>query len=176
MAIAPTYLSVVVPGAQSLLVIRALRLLRVFRVLKLAQFLGEARQLRTALWASLRKITVFICTVLTLIVIIGALIYVIEGDRNGFTSIPTSIYWTIVTMTTVGYGDLTPQTVFGKLVASVVMLIGYAIIAVPTGIVSVELARATRGPVSTQVCLHCAREGHDPDARHCKYCGAALGP
>jgi voltage-gated potassium channel len=174
LAILPTYLSLLLPGAQSLLVIRALRLLRVFRVLKLAQFLREASQLRTALWASQRKIIVFLSTVLTLVVIIGAAMYLIEGERHGFTSIPKSIYWTIVTMTTVGYGDLTPQTVFGKMLASAVMIIGYSIIAVPTGIVSVELAHATRADVSTQACLECAREGHDTDARHCKYCGAAL--
>ncbi len=174
LAIAPTYVSLVFPGAHSFLVIRALRLLRVFRVLKLARFLGEARQLRAALWASLRKVTVFLITVLALVVIIGAIIYLIEGEEHGFTSIPTSIYWAIVTMTTVGYGDLVPQTVFGKLLASAVMIIGYAIIAVPTGIVSVELAYAKRSSISTQACLQCSREGHDDDAEHCKYCGAAL--
>jgi len=174
LAIVPTYLSLVLPGAQSLLVIRALRLLRVFRVLKLAHFLGEARQLRSALTASVRKVTVFLFTVLTLVVIIGSTMYLMEGPKNGFTSIPTSIYWAIVTMTTVGYGDIAPQTVLGKMLASAVMIIGYAIIAVPTGIVSVELAQAKRVEMNTQVCTQCAREGHDTDAHHCKYCGAAL--
>ncbi len=174
LAIVPTYLSLVLPGTQSRLVIRALRLLRVFRVLKLVHFLGEARELRTALIASVRKVTVFLFAVLTLVLIIGSTMYLLEGAKNGFTSIPTSIYWAIVTMTTVGYGDIAPQTVFGKFLASAVMIIGYAIIAVPTGIVSVELAQVKRGPVSTQVCPQCAREGHDADARHCKFCGAAL--
>jgi voltage-gated potassium channel len=174
LAVAPTYLSLIFPGTQSLLVIRALRLLRVFRVLKLAKFLSEARELRTALLASRRKISVFLTTVLTLILVIGAVMYLVEGDSNGFTSIPKSIYWTIVTMTTVGYGDITPQTVTGKFIASIVMFIGYGIIAVATGIVSVELAQATRAPVSTQACRECSREGHDADARHCKHCGAVL--
>jgi voltage-gated potassium channel len=155
-------------------VIRALRLLRIFRVLKLAQFLREARHLQTALQASQRKIAVFLSSVLTLVLIIGALMYLIEGERHGFTSIPKSIYWAIVTMTTVGYGDITPQTILGKLLASAVMIIGYSIIAVPTGIVSVEIAKVTRANVSTQACLHCSREGHDADARFCKYCGEAL--
>ncbi|UCE01919.1 MAG: ion transporter [Candidatus Latescibacterota bacterium] len=174
LAVMPTYLSLILPGTQSLLVIRALRLLRVFRVLKLAHFLREGRQLRAALWASRRKIAVFLATVLLLVLVIGAVMYLVEGEGHGFTSIPKSIYWTIVTMTTVGYGDITPQTVLGKLIASAVMIMGYAIIAVPTGIVSVELAHATRTPVSTQACRECSREGHDADARHCKFCGAAL--
>ena len=128
------------PGAQSLLVIRALRLLRVFRVLKLAHFVGEARELRAALRASARKIIVFLGAVLTIVVIVGSLMYLIEGEEHGFTSIPLSIYWAIVTMTTVGYGDIAPQTPLGKILASAIMIIGYGIIAVPTGIVSVELA------------------------------------
>jgi voltage-gated potassium channel len=174
LAIVPTYLSVFVAGAQSLLVIRALRLLRVFRVLKLAQFVGEARLLGTALRASGRKILVFLGTVLTLVVIIGALMYLIEGDAGGFTSIPQSIYWAIVTMTTVGYGDIAPLTVAGKMLASVVMVTGYGIIAVPTGIVTVELAGASRKMLSTQACPTCGGDVHDTDARFCKYCGASL--
>jgi len=174
LAIAPTYLSVILPGSQSLLVIRALRLLRIFRVLKLAQFLREARQLKAALWASQRKIAVFLSSVLTLVLIIGSLMYLIEGEAHGFSSIPKSVYWAIVTMTTVGYGDITPQTVLGKLLASAVMIIGYSIIAVPTGIVSVEIAKVSAGNISTQACQHCSREGHDKDARFCKYCGAGL--
>jgi len=173
LAIVPTYVSVAVPGAQSLLVIRALRLLRVFRVLKLVHFVDEAHQLRVALRGSLRKVTIFLGVVLTVVVIVGALMYLIEGAENGFTSIPRSIYWAIVTMTTVGYGDIAPQTVAGQTVAAIVMVLGYAIIAVPTGIVSVELARAGRD-VSTTACPSCASDGHDIDARHCKYCGAPL--
>ncbi len=141
-AIIPTYLSILVPGSQYLLVIRILRLLRVFRLLKLSEYVAEADTLRLALRASRRKISVFISAVVLLVVIIGALMYVIEGEVNGFTSIPRSIYWAIVTLTTVGYGDLSPKTSLGQMLASVVMVIGYGIIAVPTGIVSVELAHA----------------------------------
>ena len=175
LAIVPTYLSVFVPGSQYLLVIRILRLLRVFRLLKLSEYVSEADTLKRALRASRRKISVFISAVVLLVVIIGALMYVIEGEANGFTSIPRSIYWAIVTMTTVGYGDLSPRTALGQMVASVVMIIGYGIIAVPTGIVSVELAQVARDiRVSGQACPSCAAEGHDVDALHCKYCGAQL--
>ncbi|MGD8698501.1 MAG: ion transporter [Gemmatimonadales bacterium] len=174
LAIVPTYLSVLLPGAQSLIVIRALRLLRVFRVMKLVHFVGEARMLRAALHASRRKIVVFLGTVLTLVLIIGALMYLIEGERHGFTNIPQSIYWTIVTMTTVGYGDIAPATVLGRVLASVVMILGYGIIAVPTGIVTVEMASARKQPLSTRACGECMAEGHDSDAVHCKYCGARL--
>jgi voltage-gated potassium channel len=157
LAIVPTYLSVLVPGSQYLLVIRILRLLRVFRLLKLSEYVMEADVLRRALRASRRKISVFISAVLLLVVIIGALMYVIEGEANGFTSIPRSIYWAIVTLTTVGYGDLSPQTALGQMV------------------VSVELAHAVReGRVSGQACPSCGAEGHDPDAVCCKYCGAKL--
>ncbi len=174
LAIAPSYLSLIVSGTQSLIVIRALRLLRVFRVMKLAHFVGEARVLRTALRASVRKIIVFLGTVLTLVLIIGAMMYLVEGEEAGFTSIPQSIYWAVVTLTTVGYGDIAPQTVTGKFLASIVMIIGYGIIAVPTGIVTVELSEARRAAVSTRACPECAVEGHDPDARFCKACGAEL--
>jgi voltage-gated potassium channel len=176
MAIVPTYLTLLpfASGTQSLIVIRALRLLRVFRVFKLAHFLGEAQVLRRALRSSVRKVIIFAGTVLTLVVILGTLMYLIEGEQNGFTNIPQSIYWAIVTMTTVGYGDIAPQTVTGKCLASVVMIFGYGIIAVPTSIVTVEMAFAHRKKVSTQACPSCSLEGHDPDARHCKHCGAAL--
>ena len=174
LAILPTYLSFFVPGAQSLLVIRALRLLRVFRVLKLAHFVGESRVLWSAMRASARKIIVFLGFVLTSVVIVGSAMYLIEGEESGFHNIPESIYWCIVTMTTVGYGDLAPQTPLGKLLASVVMIMGYGIIAVPTGIVTVEVAGASRRQVSTQACPECAAEGHDPDAAFCKHCGAGL--
>lgn len=175
LAIIPTYLSIFVPGSQYLLVIRILRLLRIFRLLKLSEYITEADTLRRALRASRRKISVFLSAVVLLVVIIGALMYVIEGEENGFTNIPVSIYWAIVTMTTVGYGDLSPRTPFGQMVASIVMIIGYGIIAVPTGIVSVEIARAARQQnVTTQSCPECGAEGHDPDAICCKYCGATL--
>ena len=172
-AIIPTYLSLVVAGTQSLLVIRALRLLRVFRVLKLAQYLGEADEFLRALRASRAKITVFLGTVLTIVLIMGALMYVIEGEESGFTSIPTSMYWAIVTMTTVGYGDITPTTVFGQMLSALLLILGYGIIAVPTGIVSAELVRVPK-KVSTQACPSCSAEGHDHDATHCKFCGHKL--
>jgi len=178
LAIIPTYLSLVFVGAQSLVVIRALRLLRIFRVLKLARYLDESRVLVAALKASRPKITVFLFSVLTLVVIIGALMYLIEGADSGFTSIPRSIYWAIVTLTTVGYGEITPQTTLGQFLAGAVMIMGYGIIAVPTGIVSVELAEAARAgtpqSISTQACPACSRQGHDLDATYCKHCGAAL--
>jgi voltage-gated potassium channel len=175
LAILPTYLSVLIPGAQSLLVIRALRLLRVFRVLKLVHFVGEASQLRIALKASLRKIIVFLGAVLAIVVIVGSIMYLIEGEDHGFSNIPVSIYWAIVTMTTVGYGDIAPQTPLGKMLASIIMILGYGIIAVPTGIVSVELAGAARMTATGRACPGCGETGHDADARHCKHCGAGLG-
>lgn len=174
LAVLPTYLSVILPGAQSMLVIRALRLLRVFRVFKLAHFLAEARVLRSALAASRSKIVVFLVTVLTVVLIVGATMYLVEGRESGFDSIPRGVYWAIVTLTTVGYGDISPQTPLGQALASLVMILGYGIIAVPTGIVTVELGRASRRPVSTQACPGCGAEGHDPDARFCKHCGAEL--
>jgi voltage-gated potassium channel len=174
MAVVPTYLSLIIPGGQSLLVIRALRLLRVFRVFKMRHYVGEARALRGALRASGPKITVFLWTILTLVLVVSSLMYVIEGEENGFTSVPRSIYWAIVTMTTVGYGDVAPHTVLGQTLAAALMIMGYGIIAVPTGIVSVELAHATRHPISTQACASCSAEGHDHDAKFCKYCGAEL--
>jgi len=174
LAILPTYLSVLFPGSQSLLVIRGLRLLRVFRVLKLAQFVGEASQLKVALQASLRKIIVFLGAVLVIVIIVGSAMYLIEGEEHGFDNIPLSIYWAIVTMTTVGYGDMAPETPIGKALASVIMILGYGIIAVPTGIVSVELAGAARMTVTRRACPGCGAHGHDADARHCKFCGTEL--
>ena len=174
MAVLPTYLSIFIPGTQYLLVIRILRVLRIFRVLKLVQYLGAARMLGQALRASRRKITVFLFVVLTVVVIFGALMYLIEDAENGFTSIPQSIYWTIVTLTTVGYGDISPQTPLGQTIASIIMIIGYGIIAVPTGIVTVELSQAYRKEISTQACPECSAEGHDQDAKHCKFCGSQL--
>ena len=174
LAIAPTYLSLILPGSQYLLVIRSLRLLRIFRVLKLVQYLGEIQVLAAALRASARKIFVFVLTVLILVVILGSLMYLIEGSENGFTSIPLSIYWAIVTLTTVGYGDISPATSIGQAFAAVIMIMGYGMIAVPTGIVTVELSRHTSKAVSTQACMACSAEGHDRDAVHCKYCGVKL--
>jgi voltage-gated potassium channel len=173
LSIVPTYLALVVPDTQSLMVIRAIRLLRVFRILKAAQFLSEGQLLMTALRASRRKITLFLGAIVTTALIAGALMYVIEGERHGFTSIPRSMYWAVVTMTTVGYGDIAPRTPLGQAVAMCLMVLGYSIIAVPTGIVSVELAHAGR-PASRQACPSCGAEGHDLDATHCKYCGAHL--
>ncbi|NNC03771.1 ion transporter [Corallococcus exiguus] len=174
MALLPSFLSVLFPGAQTLLVIRVLRLLRVFRILKLGHLLGQAEVLLTALRASRPKIIVFLGTVLSIDVIMGAVMYMVEGEEHGFDSIPRSMYWAIVTMTTVGFGDITPKTVTGQFLASILMVMGYGIIAVPTGIVSVELAAATRQPPNTQACPGCGAQGHDLDARFCKRCGTAL--
>ena len=174
LAVLPTYLSRIVPGSQFLIVIRGLRVLRIFRVLKLVQYVSEAGVLLQALRASRRKITVFLFTVLTLVVILGSMIYIIEDGNNGFTSIPRSIYWAIVTLTTVGYGDISPQTALGQALAALIMILGYSIIAVPTGIMSLEISRASEHPVTTQACPECSAEGHDRDAKHCKYCGAKL--
>jgi voltage-gated potassium channel len=174
MSILPTYLSVLLPGSQYLIVIRILRVLRIFRVLRLAQYMGESRLLVQALRASRRKVAVFLFTVLTLVVVLGSVIYMVEGEEHGFTSIPKSIYWAIVTLTTVGYGDIAPQTPLGQFVAVIVMIIGYGIIAVPTGIVTVEMSQAFRQKVSAAVCPSCSAEGHDSDAVHCKRCGGKL--
>jgi len=176
LAIVPTYVSLFLPGTQYLLVIRVLRVLRVFRILKVAMYVGEARLLTRALAASRRKITIFFFTVLTLVTILGSLMYLIEGPENGFTSIPKSVYWAIVTLTTVGYGDISPRTPAGMFLASVVMVLGYAIIAVPTGIVTSEISYAiTAGrAVTTRACFECGAEGHDHDATHCKFCGSRL--
>ena len=170
----PTYLSVLVPGGQVLTVVRILRVLRVFRILKLAHYVGEARVLGQALKASRFKITVFVITVLSITVIVGSLMYLIEGPTtSGFTSIPRGVHWAIVTLTTVGFGDVTPQTPLGQTLASIVMIMGYGIIAVPTGILTaefVETALAHRGTP----CTDCGRGGHDRDASHCKWCGETL--
>lgn len=178
LAILPTYLALVIPGAMPLLVVRLLRLLRIFRVLRLLEFLDEANELAGALRRSGRKIFVFFSMILLLMVVFGSLIYVIEGPEHGFTSIPLSIYWAVVTITTVGYGDITPMTWAGRTIASIGMLTGYAIIAVPTGIVSAELAITAQNRRLRQVrnCTQCARADHDPDADYCKHCGAELPP
>lgn len=175
LSIVPTYLSIFVPGTQYLLVIRSLRVLRIFRIFKLSQYVGEARQLTRALHSSRRKIMIFYFTVIHIVVIVGAMMYLIEGRENGFTSIPRSIYWAIVTITTVGYGDIAPQTNVGQAVAAFLMITGYAILAVPTGIVTAEWAMQNRQRIiSTQSCPQCSSEGHDADAKFCKHCGANM--
>jgi voltage-gated potassium channel len=174
LAVIPTYLSLLLPGAQSLLVIRALRLLRVFRILKLGLYLDEARVLGTALQRSRRKITVFVANVITITVIVGAAMYLIEGEKHGFGNIPISVYWAIVTMTTVGYGDISPQTPLGKGLASMLMILGYGIFAVPTGIVAVELSQVSQADRKDSPCSACAWPTHDGNASFCKMCGQRL--
>ncbi len=173
LAILPTYLGLFAGGLGYLRVIRILRVLRIFRVLKLGNHTKQADLLRRALYASRAKIMVFLCFVLTLVVIIGALMYSIEGTLNetGFTSIPKSIYWAIVTLTTVGYGDISPQTAPGQFLAAIVMLMGYSIIAVPTGIVTAQIVQT---PKKTQICPTCSHAQHEPDALFCKKCGQPL--
>jgi voltage-gated potassium channel len=173
-AIIPTYLTVVFPSTKYFMVLRALRILRVFRVLKLIQYLSEANLLIKALVLSRRKITIFLSTVMILVTIFGSLMYVIEGEANGFTSIPRSIYWAIVTMTTVGYGDISPQTALGQALASLIMILGYGIIAVPTGIFTVEFTKAIQQETAENNCPVCGKGGHDRDALYCKSCGEEL--
>ncbi|MEZ4398968.1 MAG: ion transporter [Kofleriaceae bacterium] len=174
LAILPTILSLQWAGAQSLLVVRVFRMLRVFRILKLARFHGEAHALRIALATSLPKITVFLGTVIATIVLVGAAMYLIEGPANGFDDIPHSMYWAVVTLTTVGYGDIAPATPLGRGLAACLMVLGYGIIAVPTGIVSVELARASSRDRAARTCPGCGVGGHLSDAAFCRRCGVAL--
>ena len=173
LAILPTYLSIFLPGAQYFLVIRLFRVLRIFRILKLVQFVSEYRILIQGFKASGRKIFVFIVAVITIVVLMGSLMYTIEGQKHGFTSIPRSIYWAIVTLTTVGYGDISPKTGLGQLAAAIIMLMGYGIIAVPAGIVTSELNKV-KDKGLTETCRYCMKEGHDLDAIHCKFCGGKL--
>ncbi len=171
LAFLPTYFSFFLPGTSYMLIIRTLRILRIFRVLKLGAYLEEANILLRSLQASRKKIEVFLFTVLMLVVIFGSLMYLIEGEENGFTSIPRGVYWAIVTLTTVGYGDIAPSTDLGQALAAVIMICGYGIIAVPTGIVSAEMVRsADRNRTGRSRCA-CNSVIHDPDARFCKYCG-----
>jgi len=179
LAILPSYLSLFLVGSNALVVVRAIRLLRVFRVLKLGNYLDESQVITRSLSASRRKISVFLFAILMIVTIIGAIMYLIEGDSNpGFSSIPLSIYWAIVTLTTVGFGDITPQTSFGQFMSAVVMIIGYAVIAVPTGIVSAEMVNQNRKVkgLGTQACRFCGEDNHDIDAIYCKRCGHALNP
>ena len=174
LGILPTYLSLLFAGTQYLLVIRILRVLRVFRVLRMVRYVNEADLLTEALRASRRKIVVFIATVAALVIVFGSLMYLIEGAEHGFTSIPKSIYWAVITMTTVGYGDLVPQTPLGQALATIVMIMGYGIIAVPTGIVTLELSEASRRRTTTRTCPNCSEEGHAREATYCLRCGAHL--
>ena len=174
LAILPTYLSLLFLGGNYLIVIRVLRLLRVFRILKLVQYSSEAGVLITSLLRSRHKIFVFLCALLTVVTIFGSLMYVIEGPEHGFTSIPTSMYWAVVTMATVGFGDIAPTTGFGRLVTSVLILIGYSVIAVPTGIFTAELANTLRPPRRTVACNDCGHSDHELDAKHCRLCAAQL--
>lgn len=188
LAILPTYIMKIPafaggPSVQRLAVVRALRLLRAFRIFKLAHMLSEADALRDAIWAARAKVAVFLSVVLIAVVIVGSTMHLIEGGRvdanntpikTGFDSIPESMYWAIVTMTTVGYGNVSPKTPLGKTLAAGMMVLGYCMIIVPTGIVSAELAHATGKGLTTQVCEECMAEGHDADAIHCKYCGTRL--
>ncbi len=174
LAILPTYISIFIPGSQFLIAIRILRILRTFRVLKLVQYMNESQMLMQALWVSRRKIIVFLFAVFTLVIIFGSCMYVIEGEENGFTSIPKSVYWAIVTMTTVGYGDISPRTDLGQILASIIMIMGYGIIAVPTGIVTAELTHLAGLKSFHQVCQECSCEDHEQDAKFCKKCGKKL--
>ena len=177
LAILPTYLSIFFFGTQALIVVRALRLLRVFRVLKLGNYLSESQIITKSLVASQRKISVFLFAIMMIVTIIGAVMYVIEGETNeGFKSIPLSIYWSIVTLTTVGFGDITPQTGLGQFISAVVMILGYAVIAVPTGIVTAEFANQNRASAktNTQMCSNCGEDEHANDAAYCKRCGHHL--
>ena len=175
-SIIPTYVSLFFPDTKYLLVIRALRLMRIFRIFKLTQLVREGKAIRMALRASAGRIVVFLIFVLVLSIILGSLVYVVEAPYNDkFSTIPQSIYWCIVTITTVGYGDIAPVTPLGKFIASLIMILGYAIIAVPTGIVTVEMGKQDRRqPVANQACPNCSRGGHDIDARFCRFCGHAL--
>jgi voltage-gated potassium channel len=173
LAILPAYLGLALGGGQSLLVIRALRLLRIFRILKLSRYISASRSLGKALWASREKILVFLFFVVTLVIIFGTIMYLVEGNSHGFKNIPTAIYWAVVTLTTVGYGDISPITPMGQFLASLIMILGYAIIAVPTGIVTAQLMQKPSS-LNTQVCPECMFDKHDDDARYCKRCGTLL--
>ncbi len=175
-SILPAYLELVIEGTHFLMIVRVLRLLRVFRIFKLAHFLKEGDILMAALKASRPKVTVFLAAVCTSAVVMGTLMYLVEGEENGFTSIPRGIYWAIVTLTTVGYGDVTPHTTVGHIIATAVMILGYGVLAVPTGIFSVELTQASRVPAKTlgKLCEACGFSETDPDARYCRRCGQDL--
>ncbi len=175
LSILPSYLSFFFVGAQSFLILRSLRLLRIFRVFKMVSFVKDSEAITNALRHSRRKIVVFLFAILLIVTMVGALMYLIEGGINdGFDSIPRGIYWAIVTLTTVGYGDISPITHFGQFVSSIVMILGYAVIAVPTGIVTSEMSKSRKTRTNTQSCRNCSKEGHDDDAIYCKFCGSDI--
>ncbi|MGC6470041.1 MAG: ion transporter [Flavobacteriales bacterium] len=174
LSIIPTYLVFLYPPMWVLIDIRIIRLIRIFRVFKLSRYLRGANVMQIALRSSQPKIIVFLLSISLIVVVLGTLMYIVEGQKNGFENIPKSIYWAVVTLTTVGYGDVVPVTAFGQFLASVIMILGYGIIAVPTGIVSASMVNATQNKVSTQACRDCAKEGHEIDAIHCKFCGSVL--
>ena len=175
LALLPTYLALLVPEVHALIDVRVLRLLRVFRVFKLTAYMSEYQSLGRALQASRRKIMVFLAAVLMIVLVMGTLMYVVEGPANGFTSIPIAVYWAVTTMTTVGFGDITPKTDLGRLIASVMMLLGWGTLAVPTGIVTAEMTgQRGRETVTTRTCHECLTEGHAPEANYCLHCGARL--
>lgn len=177
LAVLPAFLALAFEDAQYLMIVRVIRMIRIFRVLKLRQYLTQANFLLTALRASRRKIIVFLVTVSSLVTVFGTLMYVIEGPANGFTSIPTSIYWAVVTLTTVGFGDITPKTPLGQMVATLVMITGYSIIAVPTGIFTAELTQAMRLEGQSQhECPNCGKSRHEASAAFCSRCGSPLFP
>ena len=174
LAILPTYLSLILVGSHFMMVIRIFRLIRVFRILKLGRYVGATQVLKDSFMNSRHKIAVFLEVIITIVVLMGSIMYIIEGPENGFTSIPRGIYWAIVTLTTVGYGDIAPTTVAGQFIASAIMIMGYAIIAVPTGIVSSELSKSPKVKLNTQICENCNFDEHDDDAKFCKKCGSSL--
>lgn len=174
LSVLPTYLAFFIPEIHALLDVRILRLIRIFRIFKLTLYVQEYQVLVRAVRASGRKILVFISIVLMAVLLMGTAMYVVEGPKHGFTSIPKSMYWAIVTMTTVGYGDITPQTNVGKAIASLMMLMGWGVLAVPTGIVTAEMTTQRLRPPTTRTCHHCLSEGHEPEANFCKDCGAPL--
>lgn len=175
LALLPTYVALLVPEVHALIDVRILRLLRVFRVFKLTAYVSEYQSLGRALAASRRKIMVFLSAVLMIVLVMGTLMYVVEGPEHGFTSIPTAVYWAVTTMTTVGFGDITPKTDLGRFISSCMMLLGWGTLAVPTGIVTAEMtARRAAEPPTTRTCHECLTEGHLPEARYCLHCGAHL--
>ncbi len=174
LAVLPTYLTIMFPSASFMIIIRLIRVLRIFRILKLVRYLQDSNILLRSVAMSRRKVFIFFSTVAIMVTLFGALIYVIEGPEHGFTSIPQSIYWAIITITTVGYGDVVPQTALGKAVASITMLVGYSILAVPTGIITAELNKEMQAHKTLVKCPNCAKSGHEPDALYCKHCGSQL--
>lgn len=176
LAVLPTYLAMLLPGVHALIDVRVLRLLRVFRIFKLTAYMSEFQSLGAALLASRRKIAVFLMVVVLVVVIMGTLMYVVEGPENGYTSIPVAVYWAITTMTTVGFGDITPKTDIGRLISSLMMLLGWGTLAVPTGIVTSEMTARRQGAITTRTCHECLTEGHLPEAVFCYHCGARLPP